>query len=99
TLNPSTFQWELKDKCRILARTEKEQGGPLSLETGRFYGSAVITDDNEISTVDLVVPNLQGKTSTAIPFVFINAIDLSPNPDKPPLRGLANICLTIYNGE
>lgn len=43
--------------------------------------------------------SLAGRDLDEIPFVFINAQDLLPEPDRPPLLGLSNSCLKIYRGE
>lgn len=45
------------------------------------------------------VPVFKGKKPISLPFVFINANDTNPNPQKPPLLGLANAVLSIYQSE
>jgi hypothetical protein len=47
----------------------------------------------------LIEPKVRGNTLEQIPFIFINATDLLSCPIKPPLMGLANLCLAIYRGE
>jgi hypothetical protein len=42
---------------------------------------------------------LFGATLDEIPFVFVNTKDIVPNPDEPPLAGLARLALAIYRGE
>jgi hypothetical protein len=45
------------------------------------------------------MPQIGGRTLPELPFVFIGANDLVPEPDEPPLLGLSNLALAIYRGE
>ena len=99
-MDMADFTWKEMDRYRVLAFVNSQ--GVLDRTEGAVldtYGSCVLSDSDSIAGAVYLVPNLQGQVSNKIPFVFINAKDLSPNPDKPPLRGLASICITIYNGE
>ena len=53
-------------------------------------------DDIEYETDEIVYPALNGNYINEIPFVFINAYDLKPDPSQPPLIDLVDICLHIY---
>ena len=98
------FTWVAERKHRILTR-----GIPESLESG--WVRPEVTDDfalcvkvNDMSMPipdDFIVPQIGGKTLQNIPFVFISAKDLVPEPDEegPPLLGLSNLALAIYRGE
>ena len=66
---------------------------------GEYYGVAELGEDDEIPTATYTRPHIAGKVNRAIPFVFVNAGDLSLTPDEPPLDGLARLCLAIYRGE
>lgn len=90
------FDWELKEKYRILALAET-----LNIE-GVASGYVVATADENTTDVlpqNFRVPQIAGKGLDDIPFVFINAQDLVPSPDIPPLLDLSNIALAVYRGE
>lgn len=89
------FSWVFKNKYRVLGLV----GPDGTINTQGTYGSVLLEDSDEITGRPLQTPSLSGKTLDHIPFVFINSKDLSATPDKPPLEGLANLCLTIYRGE
>jgi len=81
------FAWQFKIKSRVL----KLDG---------FYQQAVFEGDTiDESTGDFITPMFRGNMLEEIPFVFVNGKDLLPEPDTPPLLGLANTTLTIYRGE
>lgn len=98
------FTWEWKNKVRVLAIMNPE--GQIvnfdsegQLEAGQ-YGYAILDDNNaEIKSATFEAISYKGKTLENIPFTFINSKDLSCNPDKPPLDGLARLALAIYRGE
>jgi hypothetical protein len=48
---------------------------------------------------DFVMPSIAGRSMPEIPFVFVGANDLVPEPDESPLLGLSNLALSIYRGE
>jgi hypothetical protein len=96
------FTWVAERKHRILTR-----GSPESLESG--WTRPQLTDPymvcvkvNDMSMPipdDFITPSIAGRNLTDIPFVFIGANDLVPEPDEPPLLGLSNLALAIYRGE
>ena len=86
------YTWKYENSYRVLRLCPGE-------ETGECYGVSELGEDDEIATVEFTTPHISGKKSPTIPFVFINASDLSLNPDEPPLDGLARLCLAIYRGE
>lgn len=92
----SDFTWQYVKQYRLLTLCDEEG---LYCPAGKTYGVAEISDDDEIAGTVFDKPNLAGKTSPTIPFVFVNAADLSLTPDEPPLDGLARLCLAIYRGE
>ena len=89
------FAWTTVERYRVLALAGPD--GEVADEGN--YASAVLTSSDDLAGVQLEEPNMGGNRLTKIPFVFVNAKDLSPNPDQPPLDGLARICLAIYRGE
>ena len=48
---------------------------------------------------DFITPAIAGNQLTEVPFVFIGANDLVPEPDEPPLMGLSDLSLCLYRGE
>lgn len=96
------FTWVSERKHRILAR-----GIPAALESGWVRPAeadnyAVCVKVNDMSMPipqDFINPQIGGRFLQEIPFVFVGANDLVPEPDMPPLLGLSNLCLTIYRGE
>lgn len=91
----ANFEWEFKRKYRALVL-----GDVATNEPGGKYSTGMFTDDGAgFSDALLVEPSVGGKTLDEIPFVFINAKDIVPEPDAPPLLGLGQLSLTIYRGE
>jgi hypothetical protein len=95
------FTWKTERKYRILAR------GPGALVDGWTgpaandpYGVAIKINESDMPVAaDFVYPSIAGNTLKKIPFVFIGANDLVPEPEVPPLMGLSNLALAIYRGE
>lgn len=98
------YAWEWKNKIRVLALITPE--GTIvnfdsdgMLEKG-VYGYATLDDNNlELKGATFEPMSYKGATLEKVPFTFINSKDLSCVPDKPPLDGLARLCLAIYRGE
>jgi hypothetical protein len=97
------FTWKTERKYRILAR-----GGIEALKGGSDgrpdenapFGVAVKVNDTNMPTVDdFKTPSIGGRPLTKIPFAFIGANDLVPEPETPPLLGLSNLSLAIYRAE
>lgn len=90
----SDFVWEDKEQYLVLALRENE-----SFSSKGAYSSAKGAPDDEPSKLEFLQPSIRGQMLNRIPFVCINSKDLSPEPDLPPLIGLARQCLAIYRGE
>ena len=96
------FTWVAERKHRILTR-----GTPESLESGWTrppldapYQVCVKVNDMSMPIPgDFIMPSISSRPMMEIPFVFVGANDLVPEPDEPPLLGLSNLALTIYRGE
>jgi hypothetical protein len=96
------FTWKTERKYRILTR-----GGEVELESGwerpppgAPYGVAIKVNDTSMPLLeDFIYPSIGGRTLDNIPFIFIGANDLVPEPEVSPLLGLSNLSLAIYRGE
>jgi hypothetical protein len=89
----SSFNWTWQKKHRVLQLGDLQEN-----EYKGVYSSGMFRDDN-FSPTEMVVPSIRGNTLNEIPFVFINAKDLLPEPDYPPLNDLANLSIKIYQKE
>ena len=96
------FTWVAERKYRILTR-----GTPESLESGwdrppldaPYVVCTKVNDSSMPIPEDFITPAIAGNELDEIPFVFVGATDLVPEPDEPPLLGLSNLSLSIYRGE
>ena len=90
------FTWENIEKYRVLVLGDTEMNEPGGQGV---YRVGVFREREDFSESEMVVPNINGQTLNLIPFTFINTKDIVPDPDQPPLLGLADLSLTIYRGE
>jgi len=96
------FTWVAERKHRVLTR-----GTPASLESGwtrpplnaPYQVCVKVNDSSMPIPEDFIMPQIAGRALDQIPFVFVGATDLVPEPDEPPLLGLSNLALSIYRGE
>jgi hypothetical protein len=97
------FEWRNQSKHRVLElpiKSVDEETGAVTYGPYR-QGVFVAADGKAADYVesDMKEPMIRGSKLDKIPFIFVNTSDAIPTPDKPPLLGLANACLTIYRGE
>ena len=92
------FEWQEEKKYRVLILGEADVNEATGIGV---YSVGVFRDDESLTFTEnnMTVPSRIGVTLDFIPFTFINACDIVPEPDKPPLLGLANLSMTIYRGE
>ena len=92
------LSWERQEKFRvlILGNAEANEGmGAATYKVGTFREeSTFLLDESKFIT-----PSFRGRTLDRIPFAFVNSVDIVPEPDDPPLLGLAKLTLAIYRGE
>lgn len=88
-MDENTLEWTNEEKFRIVRIVE----GASAFDNGIDKG------DGNATTAQFIQPSIKGKSLDEVPFVFCNAMDTVPDPARPPLLGLSNICLTIYRGE
>lgn len=63
------------------------------------YRQGVFEQNGLPSPAAMLAPMYRGAVLRELPFVFVNSSDIVPEPDKPPLLGLGQLCMTIYRGE
>lgn len=85
---------------------DTEDGGDISADAppdervaAPVYRVAVATETLTLGGLEWLEPSLAGTKLEKVPFVFVNSVDLCPDPDRPPLLGLADLCLSMYRGE
>ena len=78
------FNWIFESRYRV-----------LELVNGEY--TQKVWKDNSLDKE--YAPSFKGVRPTKLPFIFINANDTNPDPQKPPLLGLANSVLSIYQSE
>lgn len=88
------FEWKEVQKYRVLIL-----GQPDENETTGRYRQGVFRETTSFNTLEMIEPSVRGQFLEELPFVFVNATDLLPQPMNPPLLKLANLCLAIYRGE
>lgn len=79
------FEWEERRRHRVLFLDEGQYAVEIFEEQGKVG--------------DTVEPSIAGTRADFIPFCFINSKDVVPEPDNPPLLGLANLALSVYRSE
>jgi len=98
-LAKDSFQWVRKEKYKVISLITAD--GKMAFAGEPFVGVGVATlgpgDNPAMATYTQI--QVQGTSAKAVPFVFCNTKDLSSVPDKPPLDGLANLCLAAYRQE
>jgi hypothetical protein len=87
------FEWREEEKYRVLQLGSLDENEPTGTYSVELHSKT--TDQPTLK----FVPQIKGRTLDEIPFVFCNAKDLVPEPDRPPLNGLANLSLAIYRAE
>jgi hypothetical protein len=84
------FIWKAVAKYRVLMLASSDY------QAGAFEGDG---GTPEFDQSKMRTPNIRGKGLKNIPFFFVNSKDIAPDPDEPPLLGLARLCGAIYRGE
>ena len=87
------FQWVEVEQHRVLEINDQGKYAVRVIRKGE------VNEKEEEVSPKPIVPEIQGKSFEEIPFVFVNAGDLTTDIDKAPMEPLSNQCLTIYRGE
>lgn len=86
------YDWEKEEKYRVLFLGDLQENEAVGVYQQIMINLATRVDE-------VIVPEILGQFLNEIPFVFINAGDLVPEPTKPPLLGLSDLAFAIYRGE
>lgn len=99
------LQWEYQRRYRVLADLSVVDPSifpgienALPAGAGTYVAGEAVNREDEAG-LQWVRPSLAGNGLLTLPFIFINAVDLVPEPSKPPLLGLAKLAMAIYRGE
>ncbi len=90
------FEWNEERQFRVLQLMPEDPEQPLSVTNPLVYTTVV---ENDGILQEAITPAFRGGTLEEIPFVFIGANDLNPEPDTIPLLKLANVALATYRGD
>lgn len=96
------FSWVGERKYRVLARLGASIAGGVDNRPAPDdpFAFAVLVNDTHIPTNDeFEIAKLAGKPMTKIPFVFVGASDLLPEPNRLPLLGLSELAIAIYRAD
>lgn len=96
----STFNWAWEVKHRVLCADPVELVPDWAAGSPRGYAVNILRDGRtDPDPAQFIFPSIGGRNLGFVPFVFVNANDLVPEPETPPLLGLGNLALAIYRGE
>jgi hypothetical protein len=104
------YEWDRVEQFRILEMRPRDElpaaAGVVTQPTAKnlIYAQAVVTAErgagkNIPPPEQFTVPVFRGKALEEIPFVFVNACDITSEVDFPPLIALARLCMAIYRLE
>lgn len=88
------FTWTHKEAYRVLVLGELAANEPSGAYRVGVFGDVATFDESTLQPVSLA-----GRELEEIPLVLINARDIVNAPEKPPLLGLARLCLQMYRAE
>lgn len=89
------FEWLPNvEKYRVLVLGEIEEN-----EAAGDYRTALFKDTTAFNEGELMEPEMRGRKLQVIPFQPINAADLLPEPNTPPLIELAELSLSMYRSS
>lgn len=94
----NAFDWKYVEKVRVLV-SDRTQLVASAEPAAEGYAVALLRDGLDPKPDDFAVPSIGGKTMDRVPFVFVNANDLVPDTEAPPLLGLANVAMALYRAD
>lgn len=87
------FTWEEKSQYRYLLLGKPDENNPEGT-----YRQGLFEEDS-YNENELITPSHKGRGLDKIPFVIVNSVDITAEPDDPVLLDLSNLCLTMYRAD
>jgi len=87
------FMWDLETQHRYLILGDADENNPNGVYRQGLFGDAGFSD------TELMTPSYRGQTLQKLPFVIVNSVDITSDPDDPVLLDLSNLCLTMYRSD
>lgn len=87
------LSWKEQTQFRVLTLGPIDENNPEG-----EYKQGIFSNDIFVST-SMKPPSHKGMKLDELPFIIINSVDISSEPDDPILLDLSNLCLTLYRGD
>lgn len=92
-IRKDNFMWDLISQHRVLIIGKPDENSPNGT-----YQQGLFRDNSFVKT-GLMRPNWRGRELNKIPFVIVNSVDVTSEPDDPVLLDLSNLCLTLFRQD
>ena len=92
-IRKDNFMWDLTTQHRVLIMGEADEN-----ESEAIYKQGLFRD-KAYAKNGMSAPSWKGRTLNKIPFVIVNSVDVTAEPDDPVLLDLSNLCLTLYRAD
>lgn len=107
--NQGQLDWNQEVRYRVLYLNNVDENAELNgnldnvqsepLMANKQYQFGIFEREGAFNIDDLAAPTYLGQTLDRLPGVFINCNTITSEIENPPLRGLADDCLSIYRSE
>jgi hypothetical protein len=103
-----SWTWQKQVRILSLSNIVRDLGATDQAAEGEGeYVVAVIRYGNEgddaaatqLAAANWISPSIGAQKLDRVPFVFVNANDVTAEPEVPPFLGLANLSMAVYRGE
>jgi hypothetical protein len=92
-IRKDNFMWDLTTQHRVLILGEPDDNQQIGT-----YSQALFRD-SAFNESELKRPSYKGRELNKIPFVIVNSVDVTAEPDDPVLLDLSNLCLTLFRSD
>tara|TARA_R100001086_G_scaffold247256_1_gene181044 strand:+ start:369 stop:1883 length:1515 start_codon:yes stop_codon:yes gene_type:complete len=92
-IRKENFMWDKETQFRVLVLGKADENNPDGV-----YKQGLFTDTG-FDESSMITPSYKGRSLEKIPFVILNSIDITAEPDDPVLLDLSNLCLTMYRSD
>lgn len=93
SVRKDNFMWDEETQFRVLVLGQADENNPDGV-----YKQGLFTDTG-FDEGSMIIPSYKGRNLKKIPFVILNSIDITAEPDDPVLLDLSNLCLTMYRSD